>query len=173
MSKRHPRPRDGWAERLRANHIVIPEPFDMDAFCTHLVQCRGRAIELVPAALGGDLTGLWVPMAGADVVFYEQATTPLHQQHIQLHEIGHLLCDHPHAPGAETLRRLMPHLDLDRLEYLLARSGYEEAAEREAEWFARAVGSGVLRYRSPLQPDATPEEAAALARAARAFGSPA
>jgi hypothetical protein len=172
MSNRHPRPHDRWAERLRASRIVIPEPFDMDAFCTHLVQRRDRAIELVPAALGGDLTGLWVPLADADLVFFEQATTPLHQVHIQLHEIGHLLCDHPHAPGAETFRRLMPHLDLDRLERLLARAGYQEDAEREAEWFARAVGCGILRYRSPLPPDATPEEAAALTRAARTLGSP-
>ena len=144
----------------------------MDAFCTALAERRGRTVELVAVEFGGELTGLWVPMADADVVFYEQATTPVHQQHIQLHEIGHLLCDHPHAPGAEAFRRLMPHLDLDRLDRLLARAGYQDAAEQEAEWFARAVGWDIVQYRSPFPPGTTPEQAAALARAARTFGSP-
>lgn len=166
---RDPSDLDGWKARLDAVGVDVPVPFDMDQFCMQLAEQRDRDLDLVPAALGGELTGLWIATGTRDIVYYEQAATPLHQQHIQLHEIGHMLCGHPHGVSERDLG-LIRHLDLGRLSVLMTRSHHRDAAEREAESFAQAIGTLALRP-APFKPGAPPPQAQALARAEQVFGS--
>lgn len=164
------RPDDRWLAWLDAAGLTVSVPFDMADFCAQLARHRGRPIDLVAVGLGGQISGLWVPMPETDVVFYEQAATPLHRRHIQLHEIGHLLCDQPHPDRAQALQELMPDLDLTRMERLMARAGYGDAVERDVERFARTVGRLALRP-GTCTVDATTEQVEALARAEHAFGA--
>ncbi|MFD6939062.1 MAB_1171c family putative transporter [Streptomyces goshikiensis] len=39
--------------------------------------------------------GIRLETPDADLLFYEEATSPLHQNHILAHEISHIICDHP------------------------------------------------------------------------------
>lgn len=163
--------RDHWRQQVFA--VDLPRPFDMDLFCQRLAERRGRRLDMIPALLAdAGVTGLWVPLETADVVYYEQDTTPLHQQHIQLHELGHMLYDHAHEPGAsDALRdRVLDTLDLETLDRLLARRSYDSREEQEAEGFARLVGrlAGGQRLRPQ---DIDPEAAATLHRAMSTFGS--
>ncbi len=50
--------------------------------------------ELPEEAAATGACGLWLGTDNADYVFYEARTAPLHREHIILHEIGHVLCDH-------------------------------------------------------------------------------
>ncbi|WP_162562076.1 ImmA/IrrE family metallo-endopeptidase [Salinispora vitiensis] len=38
--------------------------------------------------------GLWVTTATKDYIAFERQTSPAHQDHIVLHELGHILCGH-------------------------------------------------------------------------------
>lgn len=74
--------------------VPMPDPFDVSALCATLGRQRGRPIHLMPAALTDGLSGLWISTEHADYLVFEQATSPVHQEHIILHELGHLLCRH-------------------------------------------------------------------------------
>jgi hypothetical protein len=164
-------PASRWAKRLAG--FDIPVPFDMTMLCAALADRRHRAIDFVPVGFGStQISGLWVAGKHTDLIFYERDTTPLHQQHIQLHEIGHMLSDHPHATGPDTgwMAQLMPLLDVARLDALMARNGYDSDHEVDAEWFAREMGARARLVPRPRRP--SPGLHDALARALRAFGRP-
>jgi hypothetical protein len=77
----------------------IRVPFDLNALLDQLEADRGRPIELVPfsATAPGEPCGIWVGTDRLDLIYYEEATSPLHQDHIILHEVGHMVCDHTGA----------------------------------------------------------------------------
>ncbi len=88
--------------------------------------------------------GLWLGTEEADYVFYEARTAPVHREHIILHEIGHVLCDHHRivtdgddGPAARLLGD--PHPGLVRR--LMARTSYTTTEEQEAEMIASLIQS--------------------------------
>ncbi|MER6398373.1 ParH-like protein [Kitasatospora sp. NBC_01246] len=100
---------------------------------------RGRPIELMPLS-GPEHSpcGVLITTDRADYIGYPADTTALHQQHIVLHEIGHLLCGHTGGPGAApavspALTTLLPE---DLVRRVLGRSGYTQRMEQEAELVA-------------------------------------
>ncbi|MGW5446082.1 hypothetical protein [Streptomyces asiaticus] len=65
--------------------------------CHHLAAQRARPLRLHPLPAEAAATGacgLWLATDAEDHIFYERRTVPLHQEHIVLHEIGHLLFNH-------------------------------------------------------------------------------
>ncbi|MBB5122115.1 hypothetical protein AF335_08720 [Streptomyces eurocidicus] len=79
------------------DQLTLPRPFSIDALCRELSRTRGRPLHLhaLPdQAAGGNICGLWLATPTDDHIFYEQRTTQIHQEHIILHEIGHMLFDH-------------------------------------------------------------------------------
>jgi hypothetical protein len=81
-----------------------------------------------------------VATAATDLICYERVTTPPHQEHIILHELGHLLCDHrASAALAAQVERLLPSLDPEMVRRVLGRAGYSCAEEREAELLATLI----------------------------------
>ena len=116
-------------------------PFDVESFCTVLSERRGRPIVLHPAASGAGPYGLWAAGPSTDVIFYEEATSPLHQEHIILHEVSHLLCGHEPAPVTEdeVAELLFPHLKRETIQRVLRRGGYSTDEEREAEIMASLI----------------------------------
>jgi hypothetical protein len=119
----------------------MPVPFTARALCEEVAARRGRSIRLVPMARSADVCGLWVATDEADVIFYEPGTTPPHQEHIILHELSHLLCDH--YPGKLSViaqaQLLLPGLDKAMVERILGRTGYSTVEEREAEMLASLI----------------------------------
>jgi hypothetical protein len=89
-----------------------------------------------------DVCGLWIATDSADLIAYEQHTSAPHQDHIVLHEIGHVLCDHFPATlsTAEQAQLLLPDLDSAMVRRVLGRSGYSSVEEREAEFLASLLG---------------------------------
>jgi hypothetical protein len=159
---------------LDAN-IGIPRPLDVDVLLDRLEQHRGRPIDLHPTTrVAGGTCGMWIRERDRDVIAYAEQTSPLHQDHIILHEIGHMISEH----RGECLltvgdaQLLAPHVRPELIEHLFARSAYSSAEEQEAEM----IGSLIQQYAStptvqltdrPL-PSRTAER---LARVADIFGA--
>jgi hypothetical protein len=132
-------------------NLHVPQPYSRDAMILWIEGLRGRPLilkELPQQAAGAGACGLWLATDTADFVFYERRTAPLHQEHIILHEIGHMLFGH-HDAGlsgvdggvGSLLTDLQPHL----IKRLMARASYATVQEQEAEMFASlAYSSGKL-----------------------------
>lgn len=126
--------------RLKELALDLPTPFDVRAFCRALVMRRGRPIELLPIVGTRGPCGLWIASDEADYIFYEQQTSRLHQEHIILHEVCHVLCGHQPTPVSHAdLSRLFPDMHPDTVQRLLQRGGYSTEEEREAELLASLI----------------------------------
>lgn len=123
-----------------AEQLELPRPFDPVVLLEQLAVRRGRPIELLPVpARPHAPCGLLVSTLEADYILYAADTGVLHQRHILVHEIAHLLLDHagsaPLAPAAALLPSLSPAL----VQRVLGRTGYDEPQEREAELLASLI----------------------------------
>ncbi|MFE5483723.1 hypothetical protein [Streptomyces sp. NPDC056527] len=123
-------------------------PQTVEELCRTISEQRGRGLTLSPLPAGagesGGVCGLLVSLGDADHIFYESSTNRLHQRHIILHEIAHLLLDHGSTAGegaASGLERLFPGLDPAMVRRLLARgrTDYSQVQEREAELLATLI----------------------------------
>lgn len=143
----------------RLREFRVPDPFDLDEFCAEIADRRGRPLILRPVpGLSADAPcGLWVGTERADHVFYDPGTSPLHAEHIVLHELSHILCGHSGADAA--IGRLFPDLDPGSVRRVLGRVAYTDGQEREAEMLA-----SLIRGRSARGPRTT------LGRVADALG---
>jgi hypothetical protein len=70
------------------------DEFEVDHFVRHLEHLRGRSIVRMSYDFDPSLTGLWIPAETADYIFYTRFTHPIHQVHITLHEIAHMVLGH-------------------------------------------------------------------------------
>ncbi|MFJ3924752.1 hypothetical protein [Streptomyces sp. NPDC090022] len=111
----------------------MPHPFSLDALCARIAERRGRPIRLHPLpkeAAESGVCGLWVGTSSVDYVFYEAQTTPLHQEHIVLHELGHILFGHNSLEGEESG---------GSAPVILGRTNYTTRQEQEAEMLASMI----------------------------------
>ncbi len=124
---------------LRA--LDIQPPLRVDELCRQLGERRGRPIRLVPYSLPipGPF-GVWIATESADYILYQQETSKIHQDHIILHEVGHILADHrSDDTDDEFWKASMPDLSLDAVKRALRRTSYDEEPEREAELVATII----------------------------------
>lgn len=75
--------------------------FGIENFIHHLEAQRARSILCTPYDFRPDVTGVWIPAETADYIFYSRYTHPVHQIHIVLHEIAHMLLKHEHMKISE------------------------------------------------------------------------
>lgn len=81
------------AEAVRG--LPVPRPFTLQRFIDALHDCQSKPIELVAAPLGGTAPCGWLVRTGKiDYICYPTNTSWLHQLHIVLHEVGHLMLGH-------------------------------------------------------------------------------
>jgi hypothetical protein len=85
--------------------------------------------------------GVWISLPDVDYVFYEAETSQLHREHIILHELGHLLCEHQptEVVDEEVIAQLFPNLNSTVVHSVLGRTTYTAVEEREAEMVASLV----------------------------------
>jgi hypothetical protein len=132
---------------LRRRHAALlrdlprPVPFDVHTLCDQVAARRGRPIKLIPMSGLTGVCGLWIATDATDLIFHESSTTPPHREHIILHELAHVLCDHYPASlaPAERAAMLLPGLDPVLVHRVLGRAGYSTAEEREAELLASLI----------------------------------
>ncbi|SDY91081.1 protein of unknown function [Amycolatopsis xylanica] len=138
--------------------VGLPQPFSVARLCHKLSAQRGRPLYLLPFPVlptAGGPCGLWIATAESDYIFYEENTTKLHQEHIIVHEIAHMLCEHE-SPGLtepSSFRAILPDLDPALVRRLLARTSYTNRQEEEAEMVASLILDHATRCAGPSTPD--------------------
>lgn len=158
--------------------LELPVPWSREAFCARLGVCLDRQIVPCPVnttfATRSGACGLWLRVPGADLFFYEQATSPYHKDHVLGHEAGHAAFDDPTAEILDedelaALLRLSPVT----VERVAGRTSYDTPRERRAEMFGTVVNELAVRA-GPVAPPTPPsEDAAVLSRLYAALtGSP-
>ena len=135
-----------------ARDLPLPAPFDVHELCRRVAARRGRPMLLVPVAGLTGVCGLWIATGATDLICYERDTTRPHQDHIILHELSHVLCDHLPVDLADSThaQALFPDLDPAMVRAVLGRAGYSSEQEREAETLA-----SVIRQRATTRADGT------------------
>lgn len=125
----------------RLLELGLTTPFDAHLFCRSLGVRRGRPIHLCPVSIPTGPCGLWIAGPTADHIFYEQQTSRLHQEHIILHELAHLIWEHDPTLvlSHELAGQLLPDLDPNMLRRILARTRYSALEEQHAEVLASLI----------------------------------
>ncbi|WP_144127051.1 ImmA/IrrE family metallo-endopeptidase [Catellatospora sichuanensis] len=87
-----------------------PRPWDLKLFVEYVSQqIRHQPIHLVGRQLPPGVTSFWFNVAGrGDFIVYEEHSVPQHQLHLVLHEIGHMLLDHPSVDPAVLANPTLP-----------------------------------------------------------------
>jgi hypothetical protein len=137
-------------ERVRAvvDNLPLPDPFDVRVLCDLVAAKRGRAIKVLPypervvteaRRVREPLPyGMWLPGKRTDYIYYREDTSLAHQQHVILHELGHLCCRHYDDQFEDDSIEAF-HEAGRTVEGGLKRTVYSDAQERAAEMFAYLV----------------------------------
>ncbi|TWF94616.1 hypothetical protein [Saccharopolyspora dendranthemae] len=124
-----------------AGALPLPTPWDLRTFIAELSEARGRPIELrqVSTVESESPCGALISLSDRDVIGYVPST-PLHEEHIILHEVGHLVCGHSDTKLADSpmVAALVPDLSPELIRSVLGRSpsAFDAAAEQQAELVA-------------------------------------
>src|SRR6478609_9224629 len=85
-----------------ADSLEIPFPFTIEKLCQGIAEKRGRRIHIHAieheGAANSAPCGAWIALESSDHIFVESATSPLHRDHIILHELCHMLLGHSCLP---------------------------------------------------------------------------
>ncbi|WP_327738782.1 hypothetical protein OG749_38180 [Streptomyces nojiriensis] len=131
---------------------ILP-PLHVPTLCQALGDHRRRPIQLIDYSLPvPGPYGVWIASKSADYVFYQKETSRAHQDHIILHEVGHILAGHQSdETDAEFWQSMAPDLSIDVIRRALRRTSYDEDREREAELVATIIleWASVLNRVSP------------------------
>jgi hypothetical protein len=153
-------------------HTGLPYPWDINQFLDRLERHRGRDIDLCAIAWTlGNSCGAWQPRDDHDVIVYAENTSGFHQDHIILHEVGHMISQHRGrcVLSKDEAQRIAPDLTPAALAHLLERSG-GQAEEHEAETIAALIHQRA-RARPQLAIDLMPPaDAQRLTRVEYVFG---
>ncbi|MYZ37866.1 MULTISPECIES: hypothetical protein [unclassified Streptomyces] len=133
--------------------LEIQPPLRVDELCLRLGEHRGKTIQLIPWALPipGPF-GVWLSQPDEESIFYQAETTPVHQDHIILHEIGHIIADHQDdGSTGEEFPGLGPDYPHDAVTRGFRRTCYTEEYELEAELVATIIQEWavVIDYATP------------------------
>ncbi|MFI1953137.1 hypothetical protein ACH437_15010 [Streptomyces xinghaiensis] len=151
--------------RRELQDLGIQPPLDVEELCRALGERRGRPIVLRPFPLEKPgPSGLWVDTPQLDLVLYQQETTRLHQWHIILHEVFHIIVaederaheeQEPPDDFVEGWATLIPVLDPALVRRVARRCSYDDGEECEVELAATIVleWSSVLDDIPPLSED--------------------
>jgi hypothetical protein len=130
--------------------------FTMDDFIDWVQAYKGRRISFIPWDMPPGMFGVWMSDADEAVehVFIDKNTPPLHKVHIQLHELGHIVCDHPTArlTKAEMQTLLLQAVENpDILSEVLLRAPAKKEMEQEAEMLAALIQHQVIAHKRMQQ----------------------
>lgn len=132
--------------------------YSLDALIKHLEQRRGRRIRLIGLALPPGEYGCWLTSADLplEFIFFSSSLSPLQREHTLLHELGHLIFEHPtRAVSQAELERWRRSGELPAGLFRTDETAYDRQ-ELEAETLAVLVQALVHRY-NPTPPTSSLE----------------
>lgn len=124
--------------------------FELMHFVGHIENCRRKGIHLLPIECDPALFGIWLSGDEVEYIFYNAFVQPIHQVHIVLHEIGHMLLGHEKRP----IKNILPS-DMvaewklygmtGRARYAPTDDAHADAEEQETEHFVYLVQQRTMR----------------------------
>ncbi|MFD1542538.1 ImmA/IrrE family metallo-endopeptidase [Nonomuraea guangzhouensis] len=128
----------------------MPRPYRVRTLCELVAAERGRPIRLLELPGDDEILGAWLATDETDLIFYKPDTTPPHQDHIILHELGHVICEHYPAANVKDQRHLLfPSLSPAVVRRVLKRTTYWSEEEQEAELLASLIWRRACRESRP------------------------
>ncbi|AXG78913.1 hypothetical protein [Streptomyces paludis] len=177
--------------RRELQDLGATPPLDVHDLCERLSRRRGRPLFLREAPLPKPgPSGMWAEYDAYDVILYQQETTRLHQEHIILHEVGHIIVaenekatedpsgkaemDTPvtdsdeeaaaiHVEGWATL---LPVFGTESIKRVAQRCSYDDGEECSVE----LVATIILEWSALLASSTPPADDPALRRVEAALG---
>ncbi|QTZ93817.1 hypothetical protein [Streptomyces auratus] len=123
--------------RWLMRELAPPLPLSVTTLCELLAEQRGTPIKLLEWQLSADGPfGILLSRQDEDVIVYQANTTKAHQEHIILHEVGHII-----AYDLSGERPARPQL----------RSCYSDRDERDAEIVASTLMQHALSVQRQAQ----------------------
>lgn len=131
--------------------------FELNNFVQFIANRRGKAILIVPVRFESpELSGVWLPTALIDYIYFRENDTHfIHQTHIILHEIGHMMLGHRALPidmllvDDVDMSSLLdaPSVSEEKCKVLLrqAQKIYDDPQEEEAELFGQIIQELILQ----------------------------
>jgi hypothetical protein len=151
--------------RVRCRNLLrdldIRPPLDVAQLCARIGGYRGRPIHLVewPLAIPGPF-GLSfeaaLPDGVGDVIAYQRDTSKWHQDHIVLHELGHILTDYrgdddgEDGSGVADFLAIAATLPAGSIRRRFRRTCYDSPGEREAELIATIIMEWAAALHGPV-----------------------
>lgn len=132
--------------------LDIPHPFTAEELCRRIAAVRNRPLDLLPLptpTVPGTPSGMWLMTETRDYIFYDSQTSLPHQEHIILHEIGHMLCGHEKGQLDAHLYRNFDATDPNMFHRAFARIRYTNRQEQEAELVATIILAAAGRLPAP------------------------
>jgi hypothetical protein len=124
--------------------------FTIDQFVKWVGDTKGRQIHRIPWDMPAAMFGAWLSDEDEprEYIFYRREVPPVHQIHIQLHELAHLLLGHPtlRINRERIAASLRGQRTLPFAEYALHRSTTRSDVEAEAETLASLIQEQVIRH---------------------------
>lgn len=123
--------------------------FSIQGLICHVSKLKGREIVTIPWVMPATVFGAWMSddEESKEYIFYRDNVPVIHQVHIQLHELSHLLLGHPtlrinRKKIAEVFSKKasLPFADLLRL-----RSPRQTECETQAEVLATLIQERVIQ----------------------------
>lgn len=115
--------------------------------CDQMSSLRDRPIRVVewPLPIPGPM-GVWIARERDDVVVVQEAATGSHRDHIVLHELAHILCEHEGIPLPGFEPALLSGFDDEPAGAapVRFRSAYDSTSERQAELLATAFAERLI-----------------------------
>lgn len=150
------------------------QQFDLESLVRRIEDQRQRGITRIPFPFQPGLTGLWIPATNVDYIFYDQNTHSLHQTHIILHELAHIVLGHRCQPldqilPPEFLAQLQSDSSLGRLRQVRAASSDDEQ-EQESELFVFLIQERIMQARRLAELTGDPSSVAGFSRFTAGMG---
>lgn len=116
---------------------LLPVPMDLKQLVLNVASALHRTVQVSETPFSsGSTTGALVLDTDDDlIIIFDSGADPAHQLHIVLHEVGHLLLEHPLI--------VIPIGNLTDLLMYPLRCPYPQALEDAAEQFATSVAAVV------------------------------
>jgi hypothetical protein len=123
--------------------------FVLRDFIVYVAQQRGRPIYIRRRDLSQDLFGAWLPAVDVDYIYINKKHHGLQQVHTTIHELAHILLDHPCRPIDRVLApELYQLLETEILEgcarYVPTMQMEQTSEEQEAEEFVFQIQARVM-----------------------------
>jgi hypothetical protein len=142
--------------------VGLPTPFSVRTFLNQVARRRGKPIVLHRTQPGwcgsGGWCGAWLDTGAEDHIFFVQDVSTVKTAQTVLHEVGHVLFDHPGQPVPASV--VFGDLPAEMVRRARGRSDFDEYDELAAEAFSTLVlQSTMFRARADLGVPDDPRQA--------------